>query len=285
MSSAAVAKDISMPKPSPLFSKIDAYSFSALIYGLAMLASILLLAPTLVVLITSLTSGYSLKFPPPGYSLRWYSALFMESPELLEAMILSLRLSLVATVIAVLLAVPAALALSRRRATWARALETAFLSPLMLPALAIGLSLLMLFNLMGTGLSFLTLVIGHVVITAPYVFRTTVASLAQCDGVLFESAHSLGASPWYIFRTVTLPLIAPGIVAGAFIGFMYSFDNVSVSLFLSDARNVVLPIRMWNIIEASLDVRAAAVSGVLIVVTLILMVVMEKVTSISRFVR
>jgi putative spermidine/putrescine transport system permease protein len=155
----------------------------------------------------------------------------------------------------------------------------------MLPSLAIGLALLMLFNLAGTGLSFATLVAGHIVVTAPYVFRTTTASLVQLDPSLLESARSLGAAPTYVFRSVVLPLIFPGVAAGAFIAFMYSFDNVAVSLFLSDARSELLPIRMWHIIESNLDVRAAAVSGVMIAATLVSIVVMERVAGVSRHLR
>jgi putative spermidine/putrescine transport system permease protein len=264
---------------------IERRSFWAVFGLLGLLAGVLLLAPTVVVLITSFTSGYSLKFPPPGYSSRWYLALWNESPELIDAFVLSLELAAIATGISIVLAVAAALALARRCEVWARVAESVLLSPLMLPALAIGLSLLMLFNLAGTGLSFGTLVIGHVAITTPYVLRTTAASLLQMDGSLLESARSLGARPVYVFRTITLPLIARGIAAGAFIGFMYSFDNVAVSLFLSDARSEALPIRMWHIIESNLDVRAAAVSGVLIAATLVLMVVMERVAGISRHFR
>jgi putative spermidine/putrescine transport system permease protein len=261
---------------------LERRSFAVVFGLLGLVAAVLLLAPTVVVLITSFTSGYSLKFPPPGYSARWYVALWKDSPELIEAFVLSLELAAVATGASVVLAVAAALALARRREAWARTFESVLLSPLMLPSLAIGLSLLMLFNLAGTGLSFWTLVLGHIAITTPYILRTTSASLLQMDGALLESARSLGARPVYIFRTVTLPLISRGILAGAFIGFMYSFDNVAVSLFLSDARSEVLPIRMWHIIESNLDVRAAAVSGVLIAATLVLMVVMERVAGISR---
>lgn len=265
-----------------LHGALERCSFWGVIGLLGAIAAVLLMAPTVVVLITSFTSGYSLKFPPPGYSARWYSALWNDSPELIEAFVLSLKLATIATGVSIVLAVAAALALARRREAWARVFESVLLSPLMLPALAIGLSLLMLFNLAGTGLSFWTLVIGHTAITTPYILRTTSASLMQMDASLLESAHSLGASPLYVFRTVTLPLISRGIAAGAFIGFMYSFDNVAVSLFLSDARSEVLPIRMWHIIESSLDVRAAAVSGVLIAATLVMMVVMERVAGISR---
>lgn len=264
---------------------LERRSFWTVFGLLGAFAGLLLLAPTAVVIVTSFTSGYSLKFPPPGYSTRWYEALWTQSPELVDAFLLSLRLAAIATGISVLLAVAAALALARRREAWARVAESMLLSPLMLPALAIGLSLLMLFNLAGMGLSFGTLVIGHVAITTPYILRTTSASLLQMDPSLLESARSLGARPLHVFRTVTLPLIARGIAAGAFIGFMYSFDNVAVSLFLSDARSEVLPIRMWHIIESNLDVRAAAVSGVLVTATLILMVVMERVAGVSRHFR
>jgi putative spermidine/putrescine transport system permease protein len=82
-----------------------------------------------------------------------------------------------------------------------------------------------------------------------------------------------------------LPLIAPGIVAGAFIAFMASFDNVAISLFLSDARSEMLPIRLWHIIESNLDVRAAAVSGVLISITVLAVIVMERVAGISKHMR
>ncbi len=257
-------------------------SFGTAMKLLAGLSALLLLAPTVVVLITSFTSGFSLKFPPPGYSMRWYEALWNDSPELIDALLLSLKVAAIACSVSTVLALAAAMALARRREAWARAIEALFLSPLMLPTLALGLALLMLFNLAGTGLSFWTLVAGHVAITAPYVFRTTAASLVQMDPALLESARSLGAGPLFAFRTVTLPLVFRGLAAGAFIGFMYSFDNVAVSLFLSDARSEVLPIRMWHIIESNLDVRAAALSGVLIAGTLVLMLVMERVAGISR---
>src|SRR6202048_5157800 len=264
---------------------LERRSFSLVFGLLGALAILLLLAPTVIVLLTSFTSGYSLKFPPPGYSVRWYEALWTASPEILQAFRLSLEVAAIATCVSTVMAVAAALALARRSEPSARPLESAFLSPLMLPALAIGLALLMLFNLAGAGLSFATLIAGHIVITAPYIVRTTTASVVQLDPSLLESARSLGASPTYVFRSVTLPLIFPGVAAGAFIAFMYSFDNVAVSLFLSDARSELLPIRMSQTTESKLDVRAAAVSAVLIAATLLLIVVMERVAGISRHLR
>lgn len=263
-------------------SRIERWSFAFVFGVLGAAAVLLLVGPTVIVLITSFTSAYSLKFPPPGYSVRWYQALWNESPEIVAAAQLSLEVAAVATLIATVLGVAGAMALARRRAAWARMLDSVFMSPLMLPTLALGLALLVLFNLIGSGLSRATLVIGHVAICAPYVLRTTSASLVQLDPALLDSARSLGARPWFTFRTVTLPLIAPGIAAGAFLAFMASFDNVAISLFLSDARSEVLPIRMWHIIESNLDVRAAAASGVLIAAAVVLMLVLERLTGVSR---
>jgi putative spermidine/putrescine transport system permease protein len=266
-------------------SRRERQSFHFVFGSLGAAAAFLLAAPTVIVLMASFTSEYTLKFPPPGYSVRWYRALFENSPEIIAAAWISFKIAIAATGIGVVLAVAAALALARQRTAWARILDAVFMSPLMLPLLAIGLALLVMFSRLGIELSILTLIIGHVVITAPYILRTTIANYVQLDPVLVDSARALGARPWFAFRTVTLPLIMPGVSAGAFIAFMASFDNVAISLFLSDARSQVLPIKLWNIIESSLDVRAAAASGVLIMGTICLALVMERLAGLSRHMR
>ena len=262
--------------------RLDRLTFGAALAIGAIVGVSLLVLPSVIVVITSFTSGYSLKFPPPGYSARWYEALFLDSPEIIDAFILSLKLAASATVVSTLFSTAGALALARNPARWARLLDAVLMSPLMLPSLALGLGILMLFNLASQGLSFTTLLIGHIAICSPYILRTASASYAQLDPVLLDCSFSLGASRWHTFRRVELPAILPGIATGAFISFMVSLDNVAMSLFLSDARSEVLPIRLWHIIEDSLDVRAAAASGALIAATLILLLVMEKVAGISR---
>ena len=197
----------------------------------------------------------------------------------------SVKVALWTTGLSVLLGVPAALAIARSASARARVLDSLFMSPLVLPALSFGLAALMFFSALGLPVSPLTLVIGHVVVCVPFVVRTTIASVAQLDLALLESSASLGASRLYTFRRVTLPLIRPGILAGAFIAFMSSFDNVPVSLFLRDARSDMLPIRMWQDLEGKLDVSIAAVSGVMIVVTLSAMILMERLAGLSRRLR
>jgi len=260
---------------------LDTISFFFVMGLLAFLALVLVIAPTAVVLLVSFTDSYSLKFPPQGYSLRWYVAL-IDAWQIQAAAWNSLQVGVATTLISVLFAVPAAYAVSRSKAATARALESLFMSPLVLPALAFGLAALMFFSVMQLPLSFATVTIGHVIVCVPYVFRTTLASLSQLDASLLECSASLGATRFYTFRRVTLPSIKGGVVAGGFICFMSSFDNVPVSLFLSDARNEMLPIRMWQTMENTLDVRVAAVSGVLVAFSLILMVLMERFTGLSR---
>lgn len=259
----------------------EAISYEVVMTLIAVIAIVVIIAPSLVVIIVSFTNGFSLRFPPPGYSVRWYVELW-NAWQLHFAAKNSFVVALWSTVLSVVLGVAAALAISRSKALSAKLLDSLFMSPLVLPALAFGLASLMLFSLVGMQVSILTLVIGHTVVCVPYVVRNTVAALAQLEPALLESSTALGASRIYTFRRIVLPLIRPGIIAGAFIAFMSSFDNVPVSLFLRDAATDMLPIRMWQDLEGKLDVTIAALSGVLIVATVALMAIMERVTGLSK---
>ena len=248
---------------------------------LALLCLALLILPTAVVILVSFTSGFSLRFPPPGYSLRWYVGL-LDAWQLQLAALNSFKVATWTTFLSVLLGVAAALGIARSRLLAANLLDSLFMSPLILPGLAFGLSALIFFSMIGWQVSVLTLVIGHTIVCVPFVLRTTIATLVQLDPVLLESSASLGASRWYTFRRVILPLIGSGILAGAFLAFMSSFDNIPVSLFLRNASTEMLPIRMWQDLESLLDVRIAAVSGVLVFITLVLMIIMERIAGLSK---
>ena len=248
---------------------------------LALLCLALLILPTAVVILVSFTSGFSLRFPPSGYSLRWYVGL-LDAWQLQLAALNSFKVATWTTFLSVLLGVAAALGIARSRLLAANLLDSLFMSPLILPGLAFGLSALIFFSMIGWQVSVLTLVIGHTIVCVPFVLRTSIATLVQLDPVLLESSASLGASRWYTFRRVILPLIGSGILAGAFLAFMSSFDNIPVSLFLRNASTEMLPIRMWQDLESLLDVRIAAVSGVLVFTTLVLMIIMERIAGLSK---
>lgn len=258
--------------------------YYAIVGLLAGIALIILVGPVLIALITSFTSSAALKFPPPSFSLRWYAALLDPtlSAHIHQAALNSLIVAASATFIAVSIAVPAALALRAASARRAAVLDTVFMSPMVLPLLAYGLATLIFFSWLSFRPSLTTLIIGHTIVIIPLVLRTTTASLTQLDQALWESSESLGASALFTFRRTTLPLIAPGICAGAFLAFVLSFDNVPVSIFLSSVRTDMLPVRMWGMMETSLDVRVAAISGILIVVTILSTLIMERLVGITR---
>jgi len=259
-------------------------SLSAVFGALTALAVVLLVAPSLIVLQTSFGSSPALKFPPDGYSLRWYAAL-LGAEQMQRAAWNSLVVALWATAGSVALGTAGALAIARSRARWARASDVIFMSPLLLPGLAFGFAALVYVHLLGFRPSLPFLVIGHVVVCVPFVLRTTIAALAQLDPALGDASESLGASGWFTFRRVTLPLIGRGVSAGAFLAFMASFDNVPVSLFLADERTEMLPIHLWQQIETSLDVRTAAASGLIVVITLALMVLAERLAGLTKQMR
>jgi putative spermidine/putrescine transport system permease protein len=258
--------------------------FQGVVGLLAGCALIVLVAPVLIALATSFTSSAALKFPPPSLSLRWYAALFDTtlSAHIHRAALNSLVVAASATVLAVCIGVPAALALRAAGRRRGAILDTLFMSPMVLPLLAYGLATLIFFSWMSFRASLATLIIGHTIVVVPLVLRTTAASLTQLDQALWESSESLGASALFTFRRTTLPLIAPGVSAGAFLAFVLSFDNVPVSIFLSSVRTDMLPVRMWGMMETSLDVRVAAISGILIVVTVASTVLMERLVGITR---
>ncbi|MFW5698678.1 MAG: ABC transporter permease [Pseudomonadota bacterium] len=268
---------------------VDRRRFGDLAYwllagGLGGLALLILITPVVVVLLTSLTSEASLRFPPPALSLRWYVDLLdpIRSSHIHIAALNTLKVAAWSAGIAMVVATLAALWLHRHQGPAARIADTLFMSPLVLPLLAFGLAALILISLLRERPSLFWLTAGHLVVVAPFVLRTTLASLSQLDQALLDSSRSLGASPLYTFRRVTLPIIAPGIAAGTFLAFMASVDNVPVSLFLSSARTDMLPIRMWGMMESSLDVRVAAASGVLIIATLLLLLLMDRLAGLTR---
>lgn len=257
---------------------------AAVILLLAGLGLLILMGPVLVVLVTSFTTSQALRFPPPGLTLRWYAELFdpVRSAQIHRAAGNSLLVATTVAAVSTVLATAAALGIARSRAAWARVAEGAFLAPLVLPGIAYGLAALMFFSWLRIPPSFWLLVAGHAMIATPFALRTVGASAAGLDTALLDASAALGASPWRTVRRVVLPLIAPGVAAGAFLAFVSSLDNVPVSLFLSSAETDMLPIRMWGMMENSLDVRVAAASGVLVAAAFLLLVAMDRAVGLVR---
>jgi putative spermidine/putrescine transport system permease protein len=262
----------------------EAMSLRIAFAAVAIFAIVFLIAPTIIVLITSLTPSESLKFPPPGLSLRWYYAL-LDADQMQRAAWNSLVIAIWTTLISVVLGTAASIGIARSRSKWVRTADMLFMSPLLLPALAFGFAALVYINKLGFSPNIPLLVLGHVVVCVPFVLRTTIAALSQLDPALLDASHSLGGSQWMTFRRVILPLIAPGLGSGAFLAFMASFDNVPVSLFLADERTEVLPIHLWQQIDTNLDVRTAAASGLIVIFTIVLMLIAERMAGFTQQMR
>ena len=157
--------------------------------------------------------------------------------------------------------------LFRKTLPGSEAITSFLMAPLVLPAVVIGVALLQYFSLTGLRGSLFGLLMAHVVITVPYIVRSALASLSGLDLAVEEAARVLGATGFEAFRLVTLPLIRPGLVAGALFAFITSLDNVPVTIFLIGANQTTLPVLIFTSVEMGVDPSVAAVSTLLIVAT------------------
>jgi putative spermidine/putrescine transport system permease protein len=237
--------------------------------------------PLFVVIAISFTTTSYLSFPPVGFTLRWYWNV-LGDPTFIEAFVLSGELAAAATVIALLLGVPAALVIARGEFRGRGALSAMFLSPLVLPTIVLGAAMLQYASAFGFARSFWALLVAHVVLVTPYIMRTTLASLSGSERVLEEAAQDLGASPAEVFFLVTLPQIKPGVVAGALFAFINSWINVEVSIFNSTAQLVTLPVKLFNYIQFNIDPTLAAVSATTIYLAIILVFAIDWIIGIEK---
>ncbi len=253
--------------------------YKLFVYGFGTLCVIYLVAPIVIAVMMSFTSGQTLKYPPQGFSLRWYEALLDPVRSATEHIAAwnSFKIAALAVLGALLFAVPATIGMTRMKRRSVSTIEPLLLAPLVLPSLVYGLAALIVANFIGFPPSLWLNVVGHVVVFGPLMYRAASVVAQGINPSLAEASTTMGASWFMTLRRVTLPLLMPGIMAGAFLVFIQSLDNVTVSLFLADASTTVLPLRMFAMIEESLDVRVAAISGILIALTLLGMLVARRV--------
>jgi putative spermidine/putrescine transport system permease protein len=228
------------------------------------LIALYLLAPVLVVVATSVTTTAYPVFPPHGFTLRWFGE-FLRNPEFMTGVRLSALLAFAATSIATCLGTAAALGLARGPRRSRSTLAALFLSPIVFPAIVLGLALLIFYSRIGLSNSFAGLVAAHVVLVTPFVVRLVAASLAEFDDSVEEAARNLGAGWPRVFFQVTLPIIRPGVVAGAVFAFIISFDELVVTLFLAGPGMQTLPIRIYSFVQYNSTPVISAISTTLII--------------------
>ncbi|HLT57241.1 MAG: ABC transporter permease [Limnochordales bacterium] len=255
-----------------------------LVAAFNVLVLIFLVTPVIIVVLQAFNSGSFLTFPPEGFSTRWFVNFFTSRP-FMDAFQVSLLLAVYTVLISTVVGTASALVLVRQR-FWGRDfLNLLFMSPLMLPALLTGLALFQYYLLLGWGRTFGGLLLGHVLVTTPYIIRTVSAVLHNFDRSLEEAAQNLGAGPLRTFFEVTLPIIRPGIMAGAIFAFIVSYDQFPVSLFLVQAGFETLPVYMFGYLKFAFDPTIAAASTVSIALSLIVVFLLERLFGLHNFAR
>lgn len=233
-----------------------------------------LLAPVIVGLVISFSSANNLAFPPPGWSLKWYAAL-LENVEFKEGLIFSLQLAVAAMILAVLFGVAVALAATRGRFPGREMLLNLVTLPLITPAVAIGLGLLLVVAPLGLLGSLPVLLGAHVLLTTPFVTRIVAAGISATPPDYEEAAGSLGASPAVRFRRVLLPIILPSIIASAAMSFIISMGETAITLFII-ADKATLPVVMFRFVTGRTDPQLAALSVVFMGFTLVAVMVAQS---------
>ncbi len=234
------------------------------IYGAVVM--LFLISPTLIIIPMSFSAGRTLAFPPEEWSLRWYENL-LDSQRWTDATVTSAQVAILAMIIALLLGVPASIELHRREFPGKSLIQLLVLSPLLVPLVIVAIgtfSVFVTWNLTG---SVIGMALAHAVLAVPFVVVNVLASLAGMDPDVETAAASLGAGPFRTFVTVTLPLISPGVAAGALFSFVTSWDEVVLAIFLNSPKVRTLPVVMWNQVRTEVDPTIAAAASLLTLAT------------------
>jgi putative spermidine/putrescine transport system permease protein len=240
-----------------------------------------MLAPLVMVALVSFTDKGYIAMPFDGASWRWYVAI-LKNDDFVDAFWRSLALGATAATLATLLAVPAGMAIAWHRFAGREVVLGLLLSPLMVPHVVLGIALLRFLTQIGASGTMWGLTAAHTVLVLPYVLRLVVAAATGFDRNVAQAAESLGASAWTVFRRIELPLILPGVAGGWLIAFINSFDELTMSIFVASAGTQTLPVKMYNHIANTIDPLLASVSTVLIVLTLVLMMVLDRFYGLDR---
>jgi len=254
--------------------------------GMLMIAVIVcfLLTPIVVTAVMAFDArAYLGPLPPPALSLRWFEKFFSDD-YFLRGLGTSIQLAILSVSLSLSVGVATAVALDRGGLRGKEALISLFLSPLIVPPVVTGFALLLFLSQMGLINGFARLLCGHIIITVPYTIRATLAGLSGIDKSLTEAALILGATERNAFWDITFPLARTGIVCGGIFAFAISMDDVAVSIMLTDANTYTLPVALISSMRANFDLSIAAASVMLMLVTLALILILERLVGLNRII-
>lgn len=246
---------------------------------------IFLYAPVFVVVLLSFTPRSIPAFPMPGFSLRWYGQLVPPGydAELIGALFTSIKVGVIAAIGSAIIGTGAAIGMVRNNyASWLfdnDTLNTLFIAPMMVPWIVTGIAVLSLYTLLNISGSFVSLVIGHILITLPFMTIVVAGQLYGFDRSLEEAARNLGSGPLRTFYEVTLPIITPGIVAGMMFAFTISFDNFTQTFFWTSSTLNTLPIVIYSRINFGLTPVINAMGTIIVVISLTMAFLAERLSS------
>jgi putative spermidine/putrescine transport system permease protein len=246
------------------------------------LICLFLLAPILIVIVASFSRDAYLTFPPKALSLRWYSEFFNDS-DFIDALLVSVKLALAATALSTTVGFFAALAITRSHFRGVEAMRAFVSAPLTVPGIVVGIAMLIYFNRIGLGGTWLSLLLAHIVLTLPYVVLIASAGLQAYNPAVEDVARSLGASRPRVLATITVPLVKGSLLAAAIFAFITSFDEVVVTLFLAGPRTTTLPVAIFQYVEYNSDPSIAAISTLLVAITVAVVLAVDRIVGFTRF--
>jgi len=240
------------------------------LYVLCGLVMLFLVFPVLIVVPISFSAGEYLEFPPRSYSLRWYET-YLTSTEWVDATWISFKVAILTTLVATPLGVAAAYGLHASDSRWARGVQVLLLMPLLVPIIIIAIGVFYLYAKASLLNTIFGLVCAHSIMAIPFVMVTVTSGLKQYDMSLERAARSLGSSRLRSFIDVTFPQIRPSVLSGALFAFITSLDEVVIALFISNGENSTLTRRMFASLRDQIDPTIAAISTLLVLVSVLLL--------------
>lgn len=253
----------------------------AVLIAVTAFSVLLLVAPSLIVIAISFEPRAYISFPPSGFTLRWYQAV-LDNRQLMDSIVVSLRTGLLVMLICLAIGVPAAFASVRGTFPGKPGVNAFLLSPQMMPGMVIGIASLFFGAYVSFRSSNAMLVLSLSVFCLPFVIRITMARLAGLDARLDEASANLGAGALETFARVTLPQLAPALLAAGAFTFIEAFDNVTVALFTSDVRGRPLPVELYYLVQFDSSPVIAAISALEIMLSFLAMLLIAKTVGLDR---
>jgi spermidine/putrescine transport system permease protein len=244
---------------------------SAWLKSAAIAAYVFLYAPLVIVVIYSFNDS-NMNAQWVGFTLKWYDKLF-HNEQMLTAAWNSLIIGLTASAVSTVLGTMAGYAMYRFRL---KLLPAMVIAPIAIPEILMGVSLLLFFVMLNVTLGMLSILLAHIAFCIGFVAIVVRARLAGLDESLIEAARDLGATPWQAFRLVTLPLIIPGVIAGALMAFTLSIDDFVITFFTAGPDSQTLPLVIYTMVKITVTPEVNAVSTLLMFLTLLLIFVASR---------